>query len=129
MSEKIKATAIEQEVRSLAEKNPDFVYNNPDPNRGCLYVYDGKPSCIVGHALANLGVEIEFLQHLDTAMDGGLGALEALQTYDDFEVDDKQAADLVSLAQNFQDSGVPWGQAVEKAEEEAERMAGRRVKA
>ena len=125
---KIKASEIEQEVRSIAEKNPDFVYDRPDPNRGCLYAYDGKPSCIVGHALSNLGVEIEFLQHLDTAIDGGVGVLEALQTYDEFEIDDDQAADLVSLVQNFQDSGVPWGQAVEAAEEEAAKMAERSVK-
>ena len=129
MSKKIKATEIEQEVRSIAEKNPDFVYERPDPNGWCRYVYDGKPSCIVGHALANLGVELEFLQHLDTAIDGGVGALEALQTYDEFEIDDNQAADLISLVQNLQDSGVPWGQAVEQAEGEAAMMAERKVKA
>lgn len=129
MIEKIKATAIEQEVRSLAEKNPDFVYVNPDPNRGCLYVYDGKPSCIVGQALSNLGVDLEFLQHLDTALDGGVGALEALHTYDEFEIDNNQSADLVSLVQHFQDSCVPWGQAVEAAEEEAAKMSKRKMEA
>ena len=127
MSKKIKATAIEQEVRSIAEKNPDFVYRSPlaEDNERCVYIHNGKPSCIVGQALVRLGVDKEFLHKLDTDYEGGVGILEALQSYDEFEFDDKEAADLVAWSQHFQDTGIPWGEAVERAA----RMAERKVEA
>ena len=48
-------------VRKFAAERPDYVYRNADdkhPSRsGCVYfTKDGKPSCLIGHALAELGL-------------------------------------------------------------------------
>lgn len=41
------------EVRKVAALNPDYVYGPPL----CMYLNEnGRPSCIIGHALFNLGI-------------------------------------------------------------------------
>lgn len=39
------------EVRKVAAERPNYVYNKTY----CQYLMDGRPSCIIGHALFNLG--------------------------------------------------------------------------
>lgn len=41
------------EIRKVVSDNPEFIYDNGD--HACVYVHDGQPSCLVGHALWNLG--------------------------------------------------------------------------
>lgn len=44
-------------VRQKAAAAPDFVYNPPIEEKGtCVYVHDGKPSCLIGQALWGAGL-------------------------------------------------------------------------
>lgn len=115
---------------AVAEKGEEYTYST---NRGCDYYRDGAPSCIVGHALAYLGVPVEALRRLDEAdyeyedEDGyettpgstdidtlaDVGALEALSGVRI----DTDAQRVFSVAQKNQDQGVPWGGAYLAAEE------------
>lgn len=52
------------EVHRIARENPNNVDSMPD--HSCRYIgSDRKPSCIFGHALVNLGCDIESLQEFD----------------------------------------------------------------
>jgi hypothetical protein len=80
------------------------------PRRGYVYALDGRPQCIVGHALARASVDVAQLEQMrdehlrDLYRDGrlpvklSLGALTALDA-----------------AQRSQDRGLTWGAALEDA--------------
>lgn len=63
------ALQIAEKAIQLADQNPDFVYevpktDNPDynPYGDCLYVHEGKGSCLFGQAIMDLGiVDAEYL--------------------------------------------------------------------
>lgn len=86
----------------------------------CTYVRDGQPSCIVGHALASLGVPVEILAGLD-APPGGTGAYRALTGLAKDRVIEYRAEDWEFItgflleAQIHQDGGDSWGDALDKA--------------
>lgn len=42
-----------RKVRDIAAARPEYVYD--DTEDACLYMLDGQPSCIIGHALFQLG--------------------------------------------------------------------------
>lgn len=101
---------------SEAAEKPDYI----DPraqNVSCAYVdpETGCPSCIVGRALARLGVPVELLRSLDSAGSGG-GSITALEItphlfalgYDVYD----DAAVLLNAVQGHQDAGTPWLAAV-----------------
>ncbi|MGW1739993.1 hypothetical protein ACWCPQ_14405 [Nocardia sp. NPDC001965] len=103
------------EVRRLAAENPNFVYQKPEGSIFCVYVEqdsDGNKvgSCILGQAMINLGVPAEKL-----VGSGGFAGL-ALDLLD-MEISEKVRWWAVAV-QGKQDKEIPWGRAVEIADEE-----------
>lgn len=102
-------------VRDIAEANPDFTYVPPlkvidasDAN-GCVYVHDGKPSCLIGHALWMAGV-------IDSNFeDRGCNTRAAYDLTRQYGVEVEEA-DWLDSVQRSQDLGVPWGEAVPEAD-------------
>src|SRR5690606_36617660 len=76
--------------------NPDACYNH----------WEGKPSCLIGHAIAADGIDV-------CKVDAEFDAAGAVQSaYGQWEED---AVRLWTKAQVYQDSGVPWVKAVQFA--------------
>jgi|SRR5882757_1231821 len=100
-------------------KGEDYVYE-PDGRDRCDYVRSGEPSCIVGRFLANLGVPLERLEKADATY-GGISVGTLLEQLEEEGVIDRvsfRATQVLSKVQHRQDSGIPWGVAVQEALEE-----------
>lgn len=97
------------EVRKVAERNPDHVYAKP--STGCVYVSGGQPSCIVGHALWNLGSIDANMELVPDNTSGMHGILDHLQ----IELDSRELDWLID-AQNYQDTRGTWSQAIWRAD-------------
>lgn len=95
--------------KAVAEKGPDYVYLRKDyyseDTGGCVYFDGGAPSCIVGHVLSYMG--------FDSAPEGRT-ASQALRTK--AIKADQRTQDLLDSVQESQDSGVPWGESVLRAQ-------------
>lgn len=107
----IDSSQVVEEVKRLAKEKPDFVYAIPEDAETCLYVFNGKGSCIVGQALINLGILAE-----DIAEHEGQPASDVMEDL----LDDPNSGHNFWLdqVQSEQDGRVPWGKAVETATEE-----------
>ncbi len=106
---------------AVAERGPDFIYplewkeefpGNDDPTAlRCVYFKEGVgPACIIGVALDKLGVDVEKIVNSDAST-----ILSALGATD---LGLLRAADL---AQNQQDLGRPWVDALADYQETLER--------
>lgn len=105
--------AIELLNNAVAEKGEDYRYMQ-DATGGCQYVRDGAPSCIVGHALHEAGVDLDLLAAYDRREGGmliGRVIREGIHGYEFTE----GAIRLLRFAQGKQDDGVLWGTAVNSA--------------
>lgn len=56
----VELTELEQQVLTtlreiVAEKGEEYVYVVPGEGHSCVYFYDGKPSCLIGHLIDRLG--------------------------------------------------------------------------
>lgn len=104
-------------VKAAAEERPDYVYERPKTPEGkpkaasCMYVRDGQPSCIVGHAAFNLGL-IDSGFELRPENTGGVS--ELLDTLG-LEVD-REELYWLDEAQEQQDTGSRWDAAVANAD-------------
>ncbi len=93
----------------------------------CDYVRNGAPSCIVGHALYHAGVPTELLMILDGDPDrvGGISAFNISDDRRERHLGDIEfpvsitdgAAHVFSAAQQAQDEGISWGEALREARE------------
>lgn len=93
---------VQAEVLSLMDERPDYVYaRNVIPR--CVYVEDGQPSCLWGHALVRAGVPIEQVSAINQgeSIVGMLRKLDIPAT----NTQRKWARD----SQWSQDQGVAWG--------------------
>jgi hypothetical protein len=115
VSEKIKASQIKEAVIEIANEKPDYIYPEDLRNSGCRYAVDGKPSCIVGHALAKVGIDIGVIETLD--IDGGIPAHYLSSKLPEFIEDNDEEGSMAFLqeVQSSQDNGSPWGEAVKGA--------------
>jgi hypothetical protein len=108
-------------VREVAAEKPDLVYSAP--YGGCAYVADGQPSCIVGHAAWRLGLIDGSLESDDGINSSGvttlLRHLGVLPNNDLDYGEPGYAREFLDAVQEKQDEGVPWGDAVEIADERA----------
>lgn len=118
----IKMTDLAAEIRKVAADNPDVIYQErakelgvPSSNafsdqerRFCRYQAGGQGCCIVGVALANLGVPIEQMAVYDGDSEKSFYVV-VMDFPEDFELDDQAAFDFVRLAQSRQDDDMPWG--------------------
>lgn len=97
-----------EETKKVAANNPDFVYKK---ERGCVYVRNGQPSCLIGHALWNLGL---IDASLETCSDNESGVEEIIDALH-LNVDGDEQVWLDN-AQSSQDIGKSWGQAISLAD-------------
>lgn len=123
---------------AVETKGEDYQYEQPD-GTGCFYTLPGNtaPSCIVGHALAYAGVPLDVLHAIDFGgviredpdfpgeeyeESGSLGDTTA--NNEDViawlerngAVLDREAIDVFHKAQQWQDDGIAWGEAVAAAQ-------------
>lgn len=113
-------------VRKAAANNPSFVYSNPGlsgmDGNFCVYVKDGKPSCIIGHALWDLGIidaELERHSFNCVGVDDVLSWLSAMPGGPEL---DSNEISWLSHAQAGQDAEKPWAEAVEWADNYCDEM-------
>lgn len=106
-------------AEAVALKGEDYVYTTPEGDKGsedyqpvCLYVHGDQPGCIVGHVLHAAGVPLDNLGRYE-----GDDATVAIRTLIDDETiaSDLTVGRLLRAVQDRQDSGIPWGQAVQQA--------------
>lgn len=103
-------------TRKVADEQPDFVYEPETSEFGgtkCVYVRDGKPSCLIGHSALEggfIGIDFEMNRANDLGVDE---LLRRIGIYDEFD-----CADLAWLegAQEAQDTGQTWGEAIKFAD-------------
>lgn len=110
----IKVSDLWAEVKKVAAEHPDYVYEKPAD--GCAYEVDGKPSCLVGHAMFRLGMSLDLIRRCDSA--GAIGHVldEFYGEFDESGDDEGVCRALLGWTQAVQDSGKPWGEAVSEAE-------------
>jgi hypothetical protein len=126
MTTTITVSDVINQVRLLANQNPDFVYR-PSYERtgheGCSYVTgsEGK-GCIVGQALANLGVERSVLASVEG--EHAVGALVAVGIVRSEDPHHASRGDAWSpeekwlmAVQRQQDDSKPWSEAVARADQ------------
>jgi hypothetical protein len=104
--------------KAIADKGEDYVYPRAvlaaEGMKACEYFEPDEttgavvPSCIVGYALAYIGVEAE-----DLGNENG-GTVWDMVTEADLAID-IDAANFWMNVQQLQDRGVPWGQAYAQA--------------
>lgn len=102
-------TALGLLFRAVEEKGEDFVYTplgvDEHGDSQCKYFEHGQPSCIVGHVLDYMGID---------SVREGLGASFALRELG-IEVD-AATQHLLDEVQTQQDGGMPWGEALRRAQ-------------
>ena len=121
MTINITADVVREGLTALVEQaGEDFVYKAPKGDGGydrCVYVRDGKPDCIVGQFLANLGVPVERLQEADKGISSGSSAGQLLGELRNEGVitiaHDQNVVDALSEVQHRQDNKSTWGNSVE----------------
>ena len=91
----------------VAEKGTNYVYPESDiTDSGCRYRVDGRPSCLIGHALDRLGHVVP----------PELEAKSAAFVLDRLGVSQAAVGRVADMAQLVQDEGHTWGEALETAE-------------
>lgn len=119
--------ALELLIDVVDAAGDDFVYHKQDmsdihgvqdhlPSKGCRYAVNDQPSCLVGHVLYRSGVAVDALNRLDKV---GVSA-HALRDFG-LEVD-QDAGDVLVAAQEAQDRGHTWGDALDAARSRYEKI-------
>ena len=110
----IKVSDLWAEVKKVAAEQPDYVYEKPAD--GCAYEVDGKPSCLVGHAMFRLGMPLDLIRRCDS--EGPIEHVldEVCGEFDESGDDRGVYRTLLGWTQGAQDSGKPWGEAVSESE-------------
>ena len=88
---------------AVAKRGRNFVNDKEIDGIGtCQYVWDGRPSCIVGNVMAYLGMDLDTLSNNE-----GDSAHAAFSQYFDYDT-----LWALNLAQEVQDKREPWGAAL-----------------
>lgn len=98
-------------VRDLAEKHPRFTYESAQWNGDCVYVEEGKPSCIIGQAASLAGVPIATLEQWDRRDDSSANSVVA-----EIGVHGTRVRGWLRRVQIAQDRGYTWAEAVKAAD-------------
>jgi hypothetical protein len=114
------ATALRL-LREVVAERPGHVYQPPGEDdgesSGCVYVWRGKPSCLIAHVLARAGWTVEQIADLDS-----VGAVVSLADKG-FTIGDADAVAILDAAQTVQDIGEhTWAEALAAAEEKAAQL-------
>lgn len=104
------------EVRSLAEQNPDFIY---DGGGRCFYtksIHSEECGCIIGQAILRLQPNLRpYLEYIEKGLIPNVCGL--LTSH--FEIDyyqNKKKIDWLACVQSSQDKGICWQNAVHTAD-------------
>lgn len=107
-------------VRAVVAKDPDRVYHPPQKNH-CANVWEGQPSCVVGHAAPLLGIDVAWMT--DNAPDNEASDLIDLAERAELirwasEEDRAMSLSLMLTTQQQQDTEVEtWAKCLEGAEQ------------
>lgn len=126
MSHKISPQEVLDRVIAIAKERPDFVYTDQgrSPNEHhqgiseCSYLGaniktpDVGQSCIIGQAFQDLGMSRDFLRKCENV--GPEFILLSYNKKKKFSETDRKIISHLGLIQNYQDIGIPWGEAVNK---------------
>lgn len=120
--------ALELLEQVVAEFGEDYIYIKPSVV-GCLYWFDGRPSCLVGQVLHRSGLftdeEIAYCDGEVGAGGGGYGDTPASNLSLRFPGRVySQAAQILGQAQCAQDTGETWGSALRRAQDYWARTQG-----
>jgi hypothetical protein len=106
----------------VEEYGHDHVYQKQPGPRGpkdlCVYIKDGKPSCLIGHVLVRLGVDVGFLTDRNSSQINGHGFTSSGSNLPWTA----EAAQVMQAAQHIQDMGAPWGEALRAARSTAQNL-------
>ena len=97
-----------EEVKRVALADPDRVYQRVGDV--CLYTYAGRPSCLVGHAMWNLGMIDADFENYDYKVDNNDGVLDIVKALGISLT--KAESTFLCRAQSRQDCGQAWGEAI-----------------
>lgn len=104
-------------AKEVVGERPEFVYERErvgDVLLGCTYVRDGQPSCLVGCVMYRAGVPIEELEGIEG--ESAYGLLDFLIDYaPENQIEKRLLEKFLVDIQYKQDSGSPWGEALEYA--------------
>lgn len=100
------------EVRKAAEDRPEYVC--PKVFDQCEYIRDGGPSCIVGHALWNVGL----INPSWEGDDWGDSSIKNVIAIEGWPLTIGEI-NWLSRVQESQDDGYPWGRSVARADHPA----------
>jgi hypothetical protein len=122
-----KDKAVELIERAVTERGADYVDPGSLGGFGCKYLDGDVPGCIVGTALGLAGATTEQLGAMDRHGGGGyyssMSYLIDSGNLSTLPVETTEAAAEVFLAaQQQQDSGTTWGEALEVARKRAEEL-------
>jgi len=104
--------ALELMREVVAEYGEDHEYDPlqlPNGATACVYVHEGAPSCLVGHVLHRAGIPLDVMgahENMGPAHPNFLRATGITE----------QVALPLAAAQDVEDEGMTWGQALAAAE-------------
>jgi len=110
------ALQVAEKAIQLADQNPHFVYGPPKSpeNRfgDCVYIHEGKGSCLFGQALMALGVADA--EYLDKNKDWRIGTLLTRLAEEGYieRFGDQVLLSRMGAAQRAQDDKFQWADAV-----------------
>ena len=122
MTEKTVTTKdLIDEVRKVAEAEPDFVYNVGGKDSKCSYFgrdlgdTSGNP-CIVGKSLKNLEVDTEILRARESEGTSDRIGIALFRGYIPVASSESRERAWLDHVQNSQDCGVSWSVSVKSAD-------------
>lgn len=99
-------------VRVVERYGADHVYSSP---HGCRYVIDGKPSCLIGHAL--WAFSPQWAESGDVGKVSARALIERMPAHLFGSPEDRlMVAYAAEGAQVIQDDGGTWGEALDRYE-------------
>jgi len=102
------------ELREIIKGREGYVYETPEYSGSCVnFDRDGNPSCLVGHWLAMHGITGAFFRDTEIPASATVSDLFCGHAHVMPMQVDERARKLLLLAQQRQDSGSTWGNAVE----------------
>jgi hypothetical protein len=91
----------------IAQEGENYRYVTPEDGDTCLYVYEGRPSCLIGRYLVSLGIPVEAFADIEGKSVDDLFAANVFEPYG--VTADYYAAAAMGGVQNHQDMGQTWG--------------------
>jgi hypothetical protein len=124
------AQALDFLSQAVQMRGRDFVYTKrllPDSDQPvCRYAWSGQPDCLIGLTLSLAGWTPDMLERLDQYEPNVFSGLSIgwIKEIEDFiPLIHLLAAKTLAIAQNAQDTGETWGEALDQASEFSEFVA------